>query len=530
MNDDGSKLSNALIENQEQEQECFAQHQYRVPSHHEGLPQLIEVFYTTAAASSNNDIDDVSSAKNNKIWFAAFNPGVCEPEWRRKNSSIPSFFHKQEQKNKHDEDIIYHCEFPDGTVVESDPVPPAKPNDFWTTAILMISCRIPDKLMMTARGTPRTTKETLTVSLHATVDLETPVERQREEQEHEEAMVNWRYSSADKLGVYRDLKVCSREWPDLTLATTNHHGSRDSNKKALHDGMSDKRRTLSMVTQIRMEYETFEYSDRTRIATPPENIVTWIEYHLLIGFEHFYIFDNDPKSHGPLELLLEPYVEAGIVTYVWYPMQDCFRKSDDELDGSRITISQAFSSTTALRRYAHMTEFMGHFDIDEYLQLPPDVMDVKHILKEMPSDKSTLFAPQKWYHNCDQTRRLANTRSGSSAVLQRSSSLFPLTQTLCVSPDSTPGKSIMRANDILGFFVHAPWVKTNHELFEDWNKEVETREELFVAHARKRRARDGIPIVNEGEPRPLVSSPALEKRLEKNVEERMVKFRNVHHN
>lgn len=267
-----------------------------------------------------------------------------------------------------------------------------------------------------------------------------------------------------------------------------------------------------MVTQILIEYETFEHKDRTRIQIPPINIVTWLEYNLVIGFEHFYIFDNDPQQHGPLEDLLRPYVDEGTVTYVWYPMRDCYRKSNDELHGSRMSISQAMSSTTSLRRYSHETEFMGHFDVDEYIQLPAHVDDIKTLLHEMPSTKLILFSSQQWYHACSQ-RRL-------ETAAQIMPSVFPLGGKLCVSPDTTPGKSIMRTQDILAFFVHSPWVTTNHTLL-DWDKEVLQVDGLSIAHFRGRRARDGIPLQIIGEPQPLVARPEWQQSIEARVGPRM---------
>ena len=42
-------------------------------------------------------------------------------------------------------------------------------------------------------------------------------------------------------------------------------------------------------------------------------IEEWIEYHLLIGVEHFYLYDNE--STDDLEQILAPYIKSGVVTY-----------------------------------------------------------------------------------------------------------------------------------------------------------------------------------------------------------------------
>lgn len=51
------------------------------------------------------------------------------------------------------------------------------------------------------------------------------------------------------------------------------------------------------------------------IKNEREYIQEWIEYHLLIGVEHFYIFDNE--STDDILEVLQPYIDKGIVSYVY---------------------------------------------------------------------------------------------------------------------------------------------------------------------------------------------------------------------
>jgi hypothetical protein len=46
-------------------------------------------------------------------------------------------------------------------------------------------------------------------------------------------------------------------------------------------------------------------------------IVEWLEYHLLVGVEKFYIYDNGSTDN--LHELLAPYIKAGIVEYIYFP-------------------------------------------------------------------------------------------------------------------------------------------------------------------------------------------------------------------
>ena len=42
----------------------------------------------------------------------------------------------------------------------------------------------------------------------------------------------------------------------------------------------------------------------------------WIDYHRLIGVEHFYIYDN--LSDENYQVILEPYIKEGIVEYIYW--------------------------------------------------------------------------------------------------------------------------------------------------------------------------------------------------------------------
>ena len=43
----------------------------------------------------------------------------------------------------------------------------------------------------------------------------------------------------------------------------------------------------------------------------------WLDYHLLAGVDHFYIYDND--STPDFKKILQPYIDANIVSYIHYP-------------------------------------------------------------------------------------------------------------------------------------------------------------------------------------------------------------------
>lgn len=75
----------------------------------------------------------------------------------------------------------------------------------------------------------------------------------------------------------------------------------------------------------------------------------WIEFHNMLGVDHFYIYDND--SDDGLELLLKKYIDTGLVTYHFYPGK----------------IVQLSVYNHAISHYKYDTEYMGFTDADEFL-------------------------------------------------------------------------------------------------------------------------------------------------------------------
>lgn len=74
----------------------------------------------------------------------------------------------------------------------------------------------------------------------------------------------------------------------------------------------------------------------------------WIEYHLMLGIEHFYIYDNN--STDGLYDFLQYYVDRGIVTYIPYP-----------------TFNQMAAYMNACTSFKYATKYIAFIDVDEFL-------------------------------------------------------------------------------------------------------------------------------------------------------------------
>jgi hypothetical protein len=93
------------------------------------------------------------------------------------------------------------------------------------------------------------------------------------------------------------------------------------------------------------------------------NIIEWIEYHLMVGVQHFYIYDNE--STDGLERKLQKYIQDGIVTYIYWPGK----------------YQQFTVYDHAISHYQYDTKWLAIIDGDEYIvpvkegTLIPQILD-----------------------------------------------------------------------------------------------------------------------------------------------------------
>ena len=93
----------------------------------------------------------------------------------------------------------------------------------------------------------------------------------------------------------------------------------------------------------------------------------WLDYHLLAGVQHFYIYDNDSPDN--LKEVLQPYVDAGIVTYTFYPGQ----------------CRQMEAYNDAIHRFKFFCRYMAWIDADEFI-FPQNNKSIVEVTDEILSD------------------------------------------------------------------------------------------------------------------------------------------------
>ncbi|KAL7565635.1 hypothetical protein ACA910_018995 [Epithemia clementina (nom. ined.)] len=181
------------------------------------------------------------------------------------------------------------------------------------------------------------------------------------------------------------LPICSHAWPaEVEEPSMGRPSTPLTTTQPVAQSLSDHRRDdgnpnnqqkkkpkyrIAVMTRVALTYQ--RGLDLEELSVSPWDLITWMEYHAALGVEHFYIYDDSPHAHNStIRQWCTPYIQSGLVTYVQYPLDDMHCNV-----GNRPVLysGQRISTNAALRRYETETEWMGHWDIDEYLvlRMPP---------------------------------------------------------------------------------------------------------------------------------------------------------------
>lgn len=95
----------------------------------------------------------------------------------------------------------------------------------------------------------------------------------------------------------------------------------------------------------------------------------WIEYHKLIGVDHFYLYNN--FSSDNYTEVLQPYLNNGEVTLIDWPYE----------------YAQTGAYENAYNRFKSETKWLGYIDMDEFVNLQSDnsIKNLLHRFRKYPS-------------------------------------------------------------------------------------------------------------------------------------------------
>ena len=128
------------------------------------------------------------------------------------------------------------------------------------------------------------------------------------------------------------------------------------------------------------ESKKYELSICALFRNEARYLKEWIEYHKLVGVDHFYLYNND--STDAFKEVLKPYIKKGIVTLVnWHTrVRYSFNEEDNVFIWSLGTQVPAYENAAKIRA-VNETKWLVFLDIDEFL-VPTSGTKLNRILKK----------------------------------------------------------------------------------------------------------------------------------------------------
>lgn len=98
----------------------------------------------------------------------------------------------------------------------------------------------------------------------------------------------------------------------------------------------------------------------------------WLEFHRLVGVEHFYLYNN--LSDDNYQEVLKPYIESGLITLIDWPHPQ----------------AQMEAYRDCLQKFQHEMQWLGFIDLDEFV-VPKAKNDIRDILAQFTSNRASVL-------------------------------------------------------------------------------------------------------------------------------------------
>ncbi|CAB9507485.1 Pfam:DUF23 [Seminavis robusta] len=137
--------------------------------------------------------------------------------------------------------------------------------------------------------------------------------------------------------------------------------------------------------------------ERFAINDGQRRMLEWIHYNKLLGFEHFYLYDNsDAYNLGP-GFNLKPIADLfpDEITYITWPFSVC-NNNPNNVDSPGERSSQYAAESSCRLRFGPHVEWIGQFDMDEYLIPMGSYTSVLPILDSLDEKGTKILSFGSW--------------------------------------------------------------------------------------------------------------------------------------
>lgn len=120
---------------------------------------------------------------------------------------------------------------------------------------------------------------------------------------------------------------------------------------------------------------------------PTKFLAEWIEYHELVGVDHFYLYNNGEDSS--VKQILKPFIRKGLVTLIPWNNRKKINENSNEFAWALSTQVPAYENAIYVRG-ARETKWLVCLDLNEYL-VPTKNDKITHVLGKYAGDSGLVL-------------------------------------------------------------------------------------------------------------------------------------------
>ncbi|CAB9527112.1 Pfam:DUF23 [Seminavis robusta] len=192
----------------------------------------------------------------------------------------------------------------------------------------------------------------------------------------------------------------SGRWENIPICRTSlkeyypdNDDNNDNNKKLAVPGKPDKKHRLVSCIWGAAGYST--RGNRFAINDGQRRLLEWIHFNKMLGFDHFYLYDNSYAFSN--EITLKPIADLfpGEVTYIKWPFQIC-NNNPNNVDSPGERSSQYAAESSCRLRFGPHVEWIGQYDIDEYIVPMGSYTSILPILDNLDKEGKKIISFGSW--------------------------------------------------------------------------------------------------------------------------------------
>jgi hypothetical protein len=135
--------------------------------------------------------------------------------------------------------------------------------------------------------------------------------------------------------------------------------------------------------------------ERFAVNDGQRRMLEWITYNKLIGFDHFYVYDNSGAFSNSSSLKPIADLFPGEVTLINWPSQIC-NNHPNNVDSPGDRSSQYAAESSCRLRFGPHVNWIGQFDIDEYLIPMGNHSTVLSLLDKLDEEDTRIISFGSW--------------------------------------------------------------------------------------------------------------------------------------